>query len=151
MVNTDEALITITKAKLEPKFHARLSNMFIGIPEQTFQAFDQCLKTKYGCPSPHDISKNDERTRELWDATNDIPFLIKTIRDGAVFSYFVRQQMTDKDLVTLSEKAVLDTGLFATQYQGWKQRPKNQRTWTTFEEYGQTEYDLWHETSNTAA
>ena len=89
--------------------------------------------------------------RSAWDATDDISFLIKQIRVGAVFAYFVGQQKTDKELVTLGEKAILDTGLFATQYQGWKCRPDNARTWSDFEEYWQAEYDLWHETSNTAA
>jgi hypothetical protein len=77
-------------------------------------------------------------------------FLIKKIRDGAVFAYFVRQLKTDKELVTLGKTAILDTGLFATQYQGWKRCPDNQHTWNTFEDYWQTEYNLWHETSNTA-
>ena len=77
--------------------------------------------------------------------------IIKQIGDGAVFAYFVGQQKTDKELVTLGKKAILDTGLFATQYQGWKRRPNNARTWSDFEEYWQAEYDLWHKTSNTAA
>jgi hypothetical protein len=151
MVNTNKALISITKAKLDPKFRAQLSNMFVGTPDRTFQAFYNRLNAKFGRPSPHDITKNDERMRGPWDVTDDISFLIKQIRDGAVFAYFVSQQKTDKELVTLGEKAILDTGLFATQYQGWKRRPENNRTWTDFEEYWQSEYDLWHETSNTAA
>ena len=151
MVNTNKALIAITKSKLDPKFRAQLSNMFVGTPDRTFQAFYQRLNAKFGRPSPHDITRNDERMRSAWDATDDISFLIKKIRDGAVFAYFVGQQKTDKELVTLGEKAILDTGLFATQYQGWKRRPNQDRTWTDFEEYWQAEYDLWHETSNTAA
>ena len=151
MVNTDKALISITKAKLDPKFQAQLSNMFVGTPDRTFMAFYNRLNTKFGRPSPHDITKNDERMRGPWDVTDDISFLIKQIRDGAVFAYFVSQQKTDKELVTLGEKAILDTGLFATQYQGWKRRPKNNRTWMDFEEYWQSKYDLWHETSSTAA
>jgi len=151
MVNTNKALIAITKSKLDPKFRAQLSNMFVGTPDRTFQAFYQRLNAKFGRPSPHDITRNDERMGSAWDATDDISFLIKKIRDGAVFAYFIGQQKTDKELVTLGEKAILDTGLFATQYQGWKRRPNQDRTWTDFEEYWQAEYDLWHETSNTAA
>ena len=151
MVHTDKALISIMKSKLDPKFRAQLSNMFVGTPDRTFQAFYNQLKTKFGRPSPHDITRNDERMRSAWDATDNISFLIKQIRDGAVFAYFVGQQKTDKELVTLGEKAILDTGLFATQYQGWKRRPDNARTWSDFEENWQAEYDLWHETSNTAA
>jgi hypothetical protein len=56
MVNTGKTLIAITKAKLEPKIYTQLSSMFIGIPKRTFQAFYQRLTTKYGHPSPHDIS-----------------------------------------------------------------------------------------------
>eukprot|EP00804_Cyclotella_cryptica_P028171 CCRYP_011032-RA/>CCRYP_011032-RA protein AED:0.52 eAED:0.42 QI:0/0/0/1/0/0/2/0/250 len=133
MVNTNKALIAITKSKLDPKFRAQLSNMFVGTPDRTFQAFYNRLNTKFGCPSPHDITRNDERMH------------------GAVFAYFVDQQESDKELVTLGEKAILDTGLFATQYHGWKRRPNNDHTWTDFEEYWQAEYDLWHETSNMAA
>eukprot|EP00804_Cyclotella_cryptica_P012637 CCRYP_016910-RA/>CCRYP_016910-RA protein AED:1.00 eAED:1.00 QI:0/-1/0/1/-1/1/1/0/517 len=151
MVNTDKALIAITKSKLDPKFRAQLSNMFVGTPNRTFQAFYLRLNTKFGRPSPHDITRNDERMRSASDATDDISFLIKQIRDGTVFAYFVGQQNTDKELVTLGEKAILNTGLFATQYQGWKRRPDQDRTWTDFEEYWQAEYDLWHETSNIAA
>ena len=151
MVNTDKALISITKAKLDPKFRAQLSNMFVGTPDRTFMAFYNRLNTKFGRPSPHGITKNDKRMRGPWDVTDDISFLIKQIRDGAVFAYFVSQQKTDKELVTLGEKAILNTGLFATQYQGWKRLPKNNCTWKDFEEYWQSEYDLWHETSNTAA
>eukprot|EP00804_Cyclotella_cryptica_P022390 CCRYP_021038-RA/>CCRYP_021038-RA protein AED:0.67 eAED:0.48 QI:0/-1/0/1/-1/1/1/0/91 len=91
MVNTDKALIAVTKSKLDPKFHAQLSNMFVSTPDRTFQAFYNCLNTKFGRPSPQDITKNDERMCGPWDATNDILFLIKQIRDGAVFAYFVGQ------------------------------------------------------------
>ena len=150
MVNADKALIALTKSKLDPKFRAQLSNMFVGTPDRTFQAFYNQLKTKFGRPSPHDITRNDERMRGAWDATDDISFLVKQICDGAVFAYFVGQQKTDKELVMLGKKAILDTGLFATQYQGWKCQPDNARTWSDFEEYWQAEYDLWHETSNTA-
>ena len=45
----------------------------------------------------------------------------------------------------------MNTGLFATQYQGWKHRLDGDRTWTDFEEYWQADYDLWHKTSNMAA
>ena len=106
MVNTDKALIAITKAKLEPKIHAQLSNMFVGRPERTFQAFYQRLTTKYGRPSPHDISKNDERIQEPGDATDDISFLIKKIRDGAIFAHFIGQPKTDKELLTLDKKVI---------------------------------------------
>ena len=96
MVNTDKALIAVTKSKLDPKLgpkiHAQLSKMFAGTPDRTFQAFYNRLNTKFGHPSPHDITKNDERMRRPWDATDDILFLIKQICNGAVFAYFVRQQ-----------------------------------------------------------
>jgi hypothetical protein len=73
MVNTGKALIAITKAKLEPKIHAQLSNMFIGIPKRTFQAFYQRHTTKYGRPSPHDISKDIMDTTVAPTKTKTMP------------------------------------------------------------------------------
>ena len=37
------------------------------------------------------------------------------------------------------------------QYQAWKRLPEDERTWANFETFWQTEYDLWQETSRTAA
>ena len=56
MVHTDKALIAIMKSKHDQKFRAQLSNMFVGTPDRTFQAFYNRLKTKFGRPSPHNIT-----------------------------------------------------------------------------------------------
>ena len=77
MVNTDKALIAVTKSMLDPKIHAQLSNLFVGTPDRMFQAFYNHLNTKFHHPSPHDITKNDKRMRRPWDDTDDISFLIK--------------------------------------------------------------------------
>jgi hypothetical protein len=51
-----------------------------------------------------------------WDPNNDIADLLWQIKEGLIFSYFIGHGKVDRDLVTYGKKAILDTGLFATQY-----------------------------------
>ena len=150
MQNVNKALITIMKKQLDPKIRANLTGMFTGTPERTFEVFFNRVFQKYGRPTPHDLTANDERMRTPWDPNDDIADLLRQIKEGSIFAYFIGHGKVDRDLVTIGEKAILDTGLFATQYQNWKHCPEDQRTWTDFGDFWQTEYDLWQETSRTA-
>ena len=115
--NMDKALIEIAKSKLDPKFRTSLSTMFRGLPERTFVDFFDRIYRKWGRWTPHDVTENDERMRAPWDPSeNDIADVIKQINDAVIFAYFVDHQKNTKEMVTVGEKLILDTGLFATQY-----------------------------------
>jgi hypothetical protein len=149
--NMDKALIEIAKSKLDPKFRTSLSTMFRGLPERTFVDFFDRIYRKWGRWTPHDVTENDERMRAPWDPSeNDIADVIKQINDAVIFAYFVDHQKNTKEMVTVGEKLILDTGLFATQYTQWKQRPEAEQTWADFEDFWTTALDLWHTTSRTA-
>ena len=147
MMNMERALISVAKSKLDPKFRSTLSNMFVGVPDRTFREFFDKLYTKYGRATPYDIQQNDECMAAKWDATDDIANLLRQIKDGSIFAYYIGHQKNDKELVTIGERAILNTGLFPIQYQNWKRRDEANRTWADFELFWQAEYDLWHETS----
>ena len=148
--NTDKALIQIAKSKIDPSYREQLTDLFVGVPDRTFEAFYARVFAKWGRPTPMDITANNERMAAPWDPTTDMAVLIKQIKDGSVFAYMVGHGKQDKDLVTIGEKLILESGHFATQYQNWKRRGENDRTWTDFNQYWTTEYDLWHETAKTA-
>eukprot|EP00956_Cyclotella_meneghiniana_P033053 scaffold92901_cov61-Cyclotella_meneghiniana.AAC.1 len=45
----------------------------------------------------------------------------------------------------------MQTGLFNEQYKMWRRKPDNDREWIHFDAFWTEEYDLWLETSRTAA
>jgi hypothetical protein len=149
--NTDLALIQVAKEKLSPTYREQLVDLFVGVPERTFQAFFARVFQKWGRPTPMDIAANTQRMSAPWDPTQDIASLIKQIKDGAVFAYMVNHGKTDKDLVTIGEELILRSGHFATQYQEWKRRPEAEREWADFQTFWTEEYDLWYETSKPAS
>ena len=149
--NTDLALIQVAKEKLSPTYREQLVDLFVGVPERTFQAFFARVFQKWGRPTPMDIAANTQRMSAPWDPTQDIASLIEQIKDGAVFAYMVNHGKTDKDLVTIGEELILRSGHFASQYQEWKRRPEAEREWADFQTFWTEEYDLWYETSKPAS
>jgi len=148
--NMHKVLIEIAKAKLDANYRRALTQMFTGLPDCTFGDLFNRMFTKWGQPTPHDITVNDERVKAPWDPQErDIGDVIKQINDG-LFGYFVGHKKNDNDLVTIGEKIILDTGLFATQYGQWRQLPPNECTWAKFDEFWTRQIDLWHETTRTA-
>ena len=92
--------------------------------------------TKWGNPAPHDITTNEERMKAPWDPNErDIADVIKQINDGNLFAYFVGHKKPDNNLVTIGEKIILDTGLFAIQYGQWRKIDPGERTWAKFDEF----------------
>ena len=53
-------------------------------------------------------------------------------------------------MITEGETIILDTGLFANQYEQWQSLPPADRTWPRFEEYWTTKIDLWIKCGQTA-
>jgi hypothetical protein len=150
--NTDKALIEIAKSKLDPSYRRTLTQMFTGLPDRRFLDLFGRMWTKWGNPTPHDITANEERMKLPWDPNErDIADVIKQINDGNLFAYFVGHRKPDNDLVTIGEKIILDTGLFAQQYGQWRKIDAADRTWAKFDEFWTAEMDLWHETTRTAA
>ena len=147
MINMGRALISVAKSKLDPKYRQNLSNMLTGVTDRSFREFFDKLYTKYGRATPFDIEQNDKRMSATWDPTDDIADLLRQIKDGSIFAHYVGHQKNDKELVTIGERAILNTGLFPNQYQNWKRRDEENRTWADFEQFWQIEYDLWHETA----
>ena len=58
MENTNKALITITKSKLDEKHRTMLQSLFTGVPDRTFGAFFDRIFTKWGRTTPFDIDEN---------------------------------------------------------------------------------------------
>ena len=138
--NTDLALIQIAKDKLSPTYQEQLVDLFVGVPERTFQAFFARVFQKWGSPTPMDIAANTQCMSAPWDPTQDIASLIKQIKDGAVFAYIVNHGKADKDLVTIGDELILRSGHFASQYQEWKHRPEAEREWADFQSFWTKEY-----------
>jgi hypothetical protein len=150
--NTEKALIEIAKNALDTSYRRTLSQMFTGVPDRRFLDLFNRMWTKWGNPTPHDITKNEEKMKAPWDPNErDIADVIKQINDGNLFAHFVGHRKPDNDLVTIGEKIVLDTGLFAMQYGQWRKIDAAERTWAKFDEFWTAELDLWHETTRTAA
>ena len=150
--NTHKALIEIAKVKLDPNYQCTLTLMFTGLLHRTFGDLFNRRFTKWGQPTLHDITTNEEGMKAPWDPQErDIGNVIKQINDGNLFGYFVGHKKNNNDLVTIGEKIVLNTGLFATQYCQWHQLSPNECTWAKFDEFWICQIDLWHETTRTAA
>ena len=133
--NTHKALIEIAKVKLDPNYRCTLTQMFTGLPNRAFGDLFNRRFTKWGQPTLHDITTNEEGMKAPWDPQErDIGNVIKQINDGNLFSYFVGHKKNNNNLVTNGEKIVLDTGLFATQYCQWRQLSPNECTWAKFDE-----------------
>jgi hypothetical protein len=45
---------------------------------------------------------------------------IKQIVDGALFGHYIGQNFDSKHLVTIAEKLIHNTALFAQKYRNWK-------------------------------
>jgi hypothetical protein len=152
MDNCNKALIALTKNKFESKYRLQLQSLFTGIPDRTFIAFFNRIFDKWGRVNTFDIDANTERMRKTWDpTTDDMADLLQQIREGSIFAYYIKFPKQDHELVQIGERLILETGLFGTQFQNWKRRDEAQRTWADFEAFWQSEYDLWAETSQTAA
>ena len=64
-------------------------------------------------------------------------------------------QMCDKpiqahQMITEGETILLETRLFANQYEQWQSLPPADRTWPKFEEYWTSKIDLWIKCRQTA-
>ena len=68
-----------------------------------------------------------------------------------VFGHYIGQNCDDKQLVTIGEKLILDTGCFTQQFSNWKCLLAHDCEWMDFEPFWTTKLDLWHETTCTAA
>ena len=90
--NTDLALIQVAKEKLSPTYREQLVDLFVAVPKRTFQAFFARVFQKWGHPTPMDNAANTQRMSKPWDPIQDIASLIKQIKDGAVFSYMVKDR-----------------------------------------------------------
>ena len=86
-----------------------------------------------------------------WDPNEcNIANAIKQVVDGAL-GHYVGQNFDNKCLVTITEKLILNTSLFAQQYGNWKCWPAGDRKGKDFETFWMVELDLWHETTRTTA
>ncbi len=134
--NTEKALIEIAKTALDANYRRTLTQLFTGLPDRKFLDLFGRMWTKWGNPTPHDITTNEERMKAPWDPNErDIADVIKQINDGNLFAYFVGHKKPDNDLITIGEKIILDTGLFAIQYGQWRKIDQADRTRAKFDEF----------------
>ena len=88
--NTHKAIIEIAKAQVDPNYRCTLTLMFTGLPDRTFGDLFNRRITKWGQPTLHDITANEEQMKAPWDPQErDIGNVIKQINDGNLFGYFV--------------------------------------------------------------
>ena len=114
--NVNKALIEITKSALDVAHRPLLTNLFVDTPQRTFIEFYNLLFVKWGQANSHDLVANEEQMKIPWDPNeHDIADVIKQIRDSTLFGKYVGQNFDNKRLVTVGEKIILDTGLFAQQ------------------------------------
>jgi hypothetical protein len=62
-----------------------------------------------------------------------------------------QQPFQQHQLIHIMETIILNTGLFARQYEQWLARPAAERTWNNLETWATEMYDLWLETNQAAA
>eukprot|EP00804_Cyclotella_cryptica_P019677 CCRYP_016445-RA/>CCRYP_016445-RA protein AED:0.62 eAED:0.37 QI:0/0/0/1/0/0/2/0/365 len=120
--NTEKALIEIAKTALDANYRGTLTQLFTGLPDR----------------------------KPVGPQRRDIAGVIKQINDG-IYSHAVGHKKPDNDLVTIGEKIILDTGLFAIQYGQWRKIDPESVAWAKFDEFWTAELDLWHETTRTAS
>ena len=82
--------------------------MLTGLPNCTFGDLFNRMFTKWGQPTPHDITANEEQMKAPWDPQErDIGNVIKQINDGNLFGYFVGHKKNNNNLVTIGKKSFL--------------------------------------------
>jgi hypothetical protein len=152
MQNFNKALILITKKSLDADYQTALTTLFTGTADRIFLSFFDKLWRKFGRGTPEEHHINRERMNNPWDpVTQDVALLIKRIRDASIYGFFTNKPIPDHDLLTAGERAIVNTGLFSNEYAEWVSRPIADRTWNDFETFWTEKYDLWCETSRTAA
>ena len=87
--NTDKALIQLAKRKIDSSYREQLTDLLVGVPDRTFEAFYARVFAKWGRPTPMDTTANNNRMAAPWDPTTDMAVLIKQIKDGSVLAYMV--------------------------------------------------------------
>ena len=54
--------------------------------------------------------------------------------------------------ISIEEKLILETQQFEEEYKAWKKIPETESSlWPSFAKFWETAYDIWKETSNSAA
>jgi hypothetical protein len=77
--------------------------------------------------------------------------IIKHVRDSSIQAYFAQQPFQQHQSVHIMKTLILNSGLFAHQYEQWCARPTAKHTWNNMENWATKMYDLWLDTSKPAA
>ena len=118
MQNAEKAFIKLLKAAISDEYVKSLGTMFLNQPQRTFQEFfNQCWE-KWGSVTAPDMKKNMEQMCAPWDPNQRyFSTILHQIRDAAMFAQMCDKPIQVHQMITEGETIILDTGLFASQYE----------------------------------
>eukprot|EP00804_Cyclotella_cryptica_P015700 CCRYP_018925-RA/>CCRYP_018925-RA protein AED:0.49 eAED:0.35 QI:0/-1/0/1/-1/1/1/0/535 len=148
--NIDIALITEFLKTISPDVIEDIETDINAARDETFlQVFDRYWK-EYGVATPHEIKQNRDSMEASWNPAGGENFtkVIRQLRDGQRFATYTNNAYSDKQLVQMGEKIVLDTHNFKGDYGKWMKLPEQERTWAHFIRHFGTAYKVWKITDN---
>jgi hypothetical protein len=128
----DAALKKLLLAATDERFVISLKDRTHGFALVRTRALIDHLYRTYGNITSDDLSANEDRMKATWDPTTPIEGLFEQIDDGAAYASDGDDPFTDTQLVRYGYNNVDTNGKMTLACRDWRQRPRNQQTWTNF-------------------
>ena len=129
------------------EYTADFTHMRISQPDTQFR---QCLMYflgKYGKTNETERAENKQRMKHQWTLQDGWERLQKQLDEGSIFGLFADQPIPEAELVDIGITVIGQTGLFATQYEQWHERPTDQKTWRHFCQFWKDKIQLKRDTN----
>ena len=112
------------------------------------QVFDRYW-AEYGNPTPSEITENRDSMEAARNpsAGENFKKVMRQMQDGQRFAVYTDSAYTDKQMVNMGEKIVLDTQCFKSAYSKWMEKAEADKTWPNFVIHFNAAYKIWKVTN----
>jgi len=147
----DSALITRFTSLFDEQFKRGFVKRYISNPKMTFRECFDWFYDAYGKYDEHDIAENEQRMKKPWSMHDGWEILEDQIEEAWIYSMYCQNEIADKAAVNIAMKLILDTGIFAHEYEQWTARDEAEKTWAGMKAFWPAKIDLKKTTSTTMA
>jgi len=121
--------------------------------DMTFLQVFNLYWSEYGHLTQYEVTENRNSMETPWNLVVGENFtkVIHQIRDGQCFATYTGNEFTNKQLVTMGEKIIIDSGCFKSAYSKWMEVDEALKTWPNFITHFTVAYKIWKVTDKAAS
>ena len=120
-------------------------------PNETFQECFQWFVDNFGDTDEPERERNRERMKKPWAMQDGWIRLTSQIESGRNYAHFCGKPISESDILDIAMTHILNTQIFAREYEEWKGFPPQYKNWTNFKRHWKSKMTLKKTTMKTTS